>query len=632
MRRGSERREERGVERRSSRARCALAAGLLAASIAAGCGGPQTAGAAFDASWVDDGGAAMAAVQQRLAQTPIAAGADVAVGIVGASTLVGVSLDGGARWTFEHPLDGRPSLAGSVVVGLGGGELFALDARTGNPLWRRTVTGRLRGAGDDGKTTIVSLIPKSGRGSTVLAIRRDGSVAREIEDEARIGVPTVVGDVAFLPWQGQYVTAYDLGEGREIARVVLRTQTSHAFASGGTLFFAEAGATRFDEKIREASAGRASTVMLPARELPGVPRWYGSGIDAPALRPSAADKIRLYARPAARGAPGIENGRFAATYYRIAVGLDAKSGQLGWVHSHDADFVGGAAYPGGFALCDAKGKVTFLEVKRGTPVGSVEIGQPVDSCLVQADGFARPPGEGAAKPLVDQLAAAIKMPEAEHVMIQKLLLRELSGMQEERVTEVLIDLASSERTPPLLLDEARKALAARRNGVPAMLAALGKRYDYLADVLRPPPVGPLADALAAAREVRAAPLLAEHLLDPATPPDDTRRAAQALVAIAGQPEVPALTTFFAQYRGLGDDEALRDAVVAVAQALVKLGAGEVVAKAAKDPYTHEALAPRIAAVAKAPGAPGAAPPKPGADAKPADVKPADAKPAAAKPN
>src|SRR5262249_13591056 len=155
--------------------------------------------------------------------------------------------------------------------------------------------------------------------------------------------------------------------------------------------------------------------------------------------------------------------------------------------------------------------------------------------------------------------------EAEHAMMQKLLLREMAGLEDEYVTKALIDLASAPLTPPMILEDARTALAARRNGAAFMLEALGKHYDFLADVLRPPPVGPIADALAALNEKRAAPLLALHLNDPANTPDDAQRAAAALAVLADKGETAAMTTFFALYRGAAEDEATANAVVSTAQ-------------------------------------------------------------------
>jgi outer membrane protein assembly factor BamB len=578
------------------RTRSSLALTLLALALAA-CGGGQTHGSAFDPSWFNDDGAAVTAFQKSF-KSAVPLGADLAIGVSGASTLVGIALSGGKTWSFEHALDYRPSVAGSVVVGLGAGELFALDARTGKLLWKRNAGGRLRGVGDDGVTTVVSMQQTSGLGSVVLAIDHEGQVIRQLEDAASIGVPAVVDGYAFLPWQGQYVTIYDLHAGEERARALFRSATSRAFITGGALFFGENGVTRFDASIGLASRNQGSMVKLPDRELPGAPRWMRPGTDTPPLATAAFDQVRLYARPAASGAPSVSGGRYAATYFRVAIGLDATSGAIAWAHAHDAEILGGAAYEGGFALCDAKGDVTFLDARSGRVTGKVALEKPLTSCAVQADAFTQP-GSGKTPSLTEQIAEVARLPDADLVPMQQVLLQELAKIDSPLATRTLIDLAGSDRTAPALIEAARAALSARRTGADEMLAALDHHYDYLAGTLRPPPVGPLADALAAMKDLRAAPLLAAHLGDPATPPDDARRAAAALIDLGGKGEIEPIRRFFAQYRGLGEpeiDSAIQAAVVSCAAALIKLGARDVVAGAAADPFTHVALRPRIAAI------------------------------------
>src|SRR5579872_5350559 len=112
-----------------------------------------------------------------------------------------------------------------------------------------------------------------------------------------------------------------------------------------------------------------------------------------------------------------------------------------------------------------------------------------------------------------------------------MLLKELAEMGDELATKALVDLASDPRTSPDLLVDARAALANRRNGATYMEAALARHYDYLKDVLRPPPVGPIAHALGAMNEKAAAPLLASHLFDPADTDDDVRETAAALARV-----------------------------------------------------------------------------------------------------
>jgi hypothetical protein len=162
----------------------------------------------------------------------------------------------------------------------------------------------------------------------------------------------------------------------------------------------------------------------------------------------------------------------------------------------------------------------------------------------------------------------------------------LSGLDDAEVTAALIDIASDPEAPATEQREARRRLALRRSGAEQMLAAL-QRHDDLASGR--PPVGALADALAAMEEKRAAPLLAEQLNEPANSPEDVEHAARALTTLATPAEVDDLKVFFSLYHATADDEALVRAVVSVAETLLRVG-GEseraLVERAAGDPLTH----------------------------------------------
>jgi outer membrane protein assembly factor BamB len=405
---------------------------VLTAVLAAGaCGGGQTRRSPFDPAWVDDGGAGMAEVVASLRAVRLPPGSDVAVGVIGKKALVGVPLDGSKVWTFEHVIHGRPAVAGTVVVAAGGNEVFALEARTGQLLWSRASGGRLRGAGDDGATTVVSLIPTTGFGSLVLAVRRDGSVARQIEEDERIGTPAVAGDTIFFPWQGRFLSAFDIPTGDERGRVSLPGPMSRAFAVGGALFVGEATFTRLDARLRASPA----TASLPEPlggfpghaftmgETPNPPLWASwtrPGTDWVNREADAHDKIRLYARPTVQGPPGVEGGRFTATYFNVALGLDAGSGRLVWAHAHRADFLGGAAAKGGFVLCDADGGVTFLDARTGGVAARLSLEKPVVACLVQADGLTIPPTPNPV-PVREQVARVLALGARELAPVQEAL-------------------------------------------------------------------------------------------------------------------------------------------------------------------------------------------------------------------
>jgi outer membrane protein assembly factor BamB len=559
---------------------------FLAAAL--GCGATQTrVTTAFSPDWENDGGSAATALAQKLASVPIAPAADVAVGVT-ETGLIGIPLSGGRAWFFAHAIDARPAIASNVVVATGSQEVFALDATTGRRLWARKAAGALKGIGDDGKTTVVSLRATGDNATTLLAVGRDGSLVRQLEVEPAVGVPAVVGGYAFLPWQGQYVTAWDLQSGDEVARLLFREQVSRAFTSGKKLYMGELGIFRFDERIGQAHQRRASHVALPPREFPGTPTLFPPGTDTSAVVAEARDRVGLFARPADKPDLAIDSDRFFSTYFKIALGLYTASGKLAWVHTHPSDFVAGAPFAGGIALCDTEGQVTFLDAHTGGVLGSVSLGKKVQSCVVQADGLNKPGPAAPVKSLAMQINDAAEVTENEMVAVQRVLVGDLAALDDPAATKVLIDFASNPKTSPDLLPGIRTALAARRNGADHMIAALGRHYDFLKDVLSPPPVGPMADALAAMKETRAAAVLAQHLGDPANSSDDVKRVAAALVRIGTKDQVDKLSTFFALYRSIAEDENIVQAVVSAAEAIMKLGGPQErdsVAKAAGDPMT-----------------------------------------------
>lgn len=582
---------------------------MTLATLGISCGGGQTRLNLFSTDWTDDGGASIDRVWKRIGATPVPAAADVVVGVgEHDDKLLGVDLATGGTWTFKHPLDARPCVAGGVVIGSGGGEVFALDAATGRLVWRRPTGGlSLLGAGDDGTVSVVAFRRAGDTGSVLLAVTHDGQIVRQIESEKALGVPGVIAGMAFVPWAGQYVSVIDLANGDEAARVTLREETSRAWTEGGALWFGGIGFVRFDEHIRDASRSKASTVMVPARELPGMPKLIPAGTEPLTVAANAEDKTREYAKPVVSDAgAGLQDDRWYGTYFRLAMGFDAPHGKLAWVYLHDADFVGGAAAGGGLLLCDDRGRVTALDAANGAVLSQAELGEPLHACVVNADAHRTSGTASAVKPLSTQLAEAVRADDPQLVIAQKLLLRELATVSDESATKALVDAARDPRTSPDLLPGVRTALANRRNGASYMEAALMRHYDFLKDVLRSPPVGPMAQALGAMKEKGAAPLLAAHLLDPSDTTDDVKQAAAALAVIAGPGELPSLRQFFGMYRANAEDDDVAAAVVSVGQALSSLGdkaALEQVEAAAADANTVPYARDRLGAVLSAKGPP-----------------------------
>ncbi|HEY3664499.1 MAG TPA: PQQ-binding-like beta-propeller repeat protein [Polyangiaceae bacterium] len=561
---------------------------LCGAALATGCAAANVNSAqGFNTDWQNDGGRSIATVEQRLHALPPLANAGVVVGVTD-SGLAGSSLDGKSHWVHAGRVSSLPIVAGQLVIVAEGDQILALDAASGAKAWSIGNRGlSLRGAANDGTSSV--LVLADAHKSLFLGVSASGSALGSAETSAALGTPAARGGVGFVPWSNQYVSALDIRSGEESGRLLAREQVSRAMNFAGHIYFGEKGLLRLDEKVRFASTNQATHVTLPKLALPGKPDWLGSGLVSATSDANARSKIRIYAAPAE--APGGEltlgGGTFAATYFRVVFGLDAKTGALHWVRALPADIVGGAAASSGFILCDVNGKVWALD-SGGGDAASPDLGSKIRLCA--ADAGAQPIPAGPARgALAGQIAQALDQLEPDMAEAERYLVGELGKLEDPLVTKTLIDLSSSPRIPPELRDETRRLLALRKNGTDYMLTALARHYDFVSGVLLAPPVGPLADALAAANETRAAPLLAKHLNDPANSADDVAHAARALVKLATAAEYEDLRTFFALYRATADDEALVTAVVACAEALLRVGgdAGRAaVERAAQDPLTQ----------------------------------------------
>ena len=588
-----------------------LATPLTTALLSAACGGnlAHGVGAPFSETWQSDQGKSIAALEERLRSAKAPAATPLAVG-VNATGLYGMTLPRGKRWSHQGTADTVPIVAGDIVVASNAGTLFALDAALGKPMWSIPIGNRkLRGASDDGSVTVAVVAGDNPGKSRFIAVSHDGDVIRSIDSTVDLGFPAVKSGIAFIPWSDQYVSAIDLKNGEEVARLLLREIVTQARNYNGDLWFGEKGLVRFDDKIRLATTNQGTHVDLPARQLPGKPVWLGSGNQLWPVTSSARLKIRLGAHPVA-DADGAHftNHAYLASYFRVVLGLSDQDGSVRFVKSLGGDALGMSAAQHGFAVCDASGKVSFVSEKGGD-AGSADLGARLTACVVDVTATSldqtQPPAA-----LAEQIGQALGELTPDMAVAQKLLVDELTKQDDPLVTKILIDLTSSAKIPPDLRSAARKLIASRRSGKEYMLAALERHYDYVSDVLLPPPLGPLADALAAMNEVSATPLLARHLNDPANEMADVERAAVALGKLATPAEYEDLRTFFALYRATADEPSLVNAVVAIGSALLRIGGAPgktVVERAAQDPLTQvdvkRGLTALLAPESAAPGAP-----------------------------
>lgn len=580
-----------------------LTLALTAALTVGACGGGQTRGHPLDSSWGDEDGEELAEFQKGFRFDVRPKLVQVAVGVVDSETLIGRALDSEHRWRFSHPLEGRPVIAGSIVLAMGDEQLFALDAETGELLWERPAVGQLRGASDDGATTLVSIESLSGRKSTVLAIDRSGTVQRQLFLKAAIGRPLVVDAYAFLPYNRKIVLVFDLLEGTEAARIVADFPVSHAFRIGDEIYFGESTAVRFDEAIVAARTGGGHRVSLPDRDFPRRPAWHLPGSMAPPLIATRDDTVRYYARPVVVDGEAVID-RYALSYFSLVLGLEAPSGQIRWIHRGDAIYLGGWAGHRSLAVCDAAGDLRWLDGGSGAVVHRDTLGQAVLACVVQSEG---PPDRlvpAPPPPRVEQLFDALTDQRAELEPIQTDLLAELDAIGDEDATRALSKLAAHDSpASDQMAREARDLLAKRHRSVDTLVELL------VEDERRPPlatsslPLVAIARALGRSQRRTARAALAERLGDPTLVPRQAIAVAEAIEqltqALDGEPTADTeikqrLVRYLAAFSCPAPPR--QPSTLAVARTLLMLGARDIVTAAARRPCDRDGMKASLQAV------------------------------------
>jgi outer membrane protein assembly factor BamB len=544
--------------------------------LAAACGGGQTRGHPFESAVHDEDGRELAKfvarwrAERRLAPLPVAAGT------TGDGALVGVKL-GGRRWRYAHAVEGQPVVAGDLVIAMGNGSLFALDGESGKKLWELPAYGRLRGAADDGATTIASIATLSGRGSVVLAVARNGTVIRQIHERAHLGVPAVLDDFAFIPYARRSVIVFDLIRGSEVARVVSSTPLTRASFVDDALYFADGEAVRFDRDIVAARRGGGTRIRLPERVLPGAPRWFASDDEADPPR------AWLFARPEPGTTPAVEHAAFVSD--RFAVGIDA-AGTTRWVHRGAHAFVGGVASPGGYVLCDDHGDIVVVDGASGRATTLAALAESIARCDVAAIPAARLPPS---PPLLQQLHAALRDPLPSALEVQLMLIDDLAKIPEDGAVDALIDVArargahekpSDSSAQQILSAHAAAKLAVARGGKHRLVARLREaRRDSKEGVAphRGLPIGAMASALSSEPQlaIEAAPALAAFVNDPTLAPSEQEAALAVAAKHGGADSRLALESFVRRQPCAGPHRAADHLIALASRALERVGATEL---------------------------------------------------------
>jgi len=571
-----------------------LAAVAFASStVGAACGGAGeglvvVSGKAFSQETLNDENnvAGQKKVLERLAKQAPAAGTDAVVAVTGTQELTGVDLTSGKTWTFKHALEHRSQIAGPFVIGQGAGEIFALDAKTGALKWTtQKPKGKLIGAGSDGTHTAITV--KTTDGSALYVIGNDGSVKFDKSTEMPLTVPGVASGIVFVPWKNLYVTAFEAASGAQLATFVTDTETTHVIPYGGALFAGQGRLVRFDQDLLKAKQGGAA-LAAPPKDLPNVTRrdlLVGPEHDEK-VTSDAIDATALTGRPTPSGAAGFEGGKLYGAYYPFVIGFDSKDAKLSWVHTGTEDVVAAHAAKDGVVVVDKGGNVKLLSAKDGAVAKTFSLGKPALSADIFADTISI--GGGSAPALAEQIKVATTLKDDRLSTAQVYFLEQAAAVPDEETTAVLLEVADSERAAQSIRDAARKAIAARTNGAAAMIKMLARHADFLKGT-RTPPVGPMAKALAAMKEKKAAGPLLDQLMDPALPQIDLQDTAEGIAVLADKEHLESLKKFINMYRGSASGNMkLSDAIGAIASAIIRIDGDkgkEWVTATAKDSLT-----------------------------------------------
>ena len=318
---------------------------------------------------------------------------------------------------------------------------------------------------------------------------------------------------------------------------------------------------------------------------------------------SAVDRNRVLWRVSTEG----DRARFRddlafVHHYRFFFAFDASSGTLRWAYSHPVSDAVASTHTGHALLFVTRdGEFGALDTLTGKRLYEARLGTDdvVRGATFDAEGFAPEPKADAAAPeLLPSLASIVADPDQRFPELKAFAIGELGRLPGQQPSVQLLEIMRRPGLPAIAYQKAGEALIGRKDAESAdlLIAALKLHADFT-EGRQAPPVALLARAARAlgpsGRTV--APELAAHLALPETTPGAAAEIARALAAIgpdAAAVSVPALRDFLTMYRSDPLYDADPTALVAVAEALLKLGGAadrELLLFVAAEPHSASGL-------------------------------------------
>lgn len=497
----------------------------------------------------------------------------VAVGEDATSLLV-YNLDGTLRWERDINAQSAPALAGDMVLIKQSDGIVARSLKDGEIRFDLDEDYELVGADGDGEWSAVT-VQRSDSTALVLGIHH-GDVVWEREVGGGVGAPAVANGHVLVPWATLRVSVLNAASGEEVVRM-RRTDAvvGHVLVDGGGLFMGQHGLFRITDQLEDAELGGVHHYQPEKRKLPGQPAFLRDGYSALSEPQSARHRVRLDWRidPEAREPAALLHDTLYMHYYGLLFALAPKSDDVRWLHTNaEEPWVGTRVVQDGVYAVDASGEVLFLNTD-GHPTASLRLERRLSVALVHApEAGGREAFEilqSEKRSLRDQLLEAAALDDDQLALGRAFAVRHLAREPGANMTRELVGLCGAKGQNPVVREAACQQIGEREAGASYVLKALRQKASY-SDKTTAPPVGALARAALRMKIRRAAPLLQQHLQDPATPTAELTALLQALAEFKHTPAAGSIERFLRMHHAEPAVGGMGEALQAAAHALMVL--------------------------------------------------------------
>lgn len=516
-------------------------------------------------------------------------------------------------WKAEADVRSRIWVGGDFIVAQEGKQLVARDQQTGSTRWKTDIDGEFVGAAADAERAYLVQREGSDQHPAWKLIAFEAASGKQLwthEAKGQLGAPAASGGLVYSPFLTQWLSLLDGKTGAQLARVRgLDEQISMVRTTSRDVFFgSKQGVFMLD--ARAASGKRESATYGQVKIPTQLDRTsYGRDMyDAVQASFTAADRARvLFASQQAGDGPlHFQDDSYAIHYFRFVFGFST-AGEMTWAYSQPRVELVASAHTGSAIVAVSQaGDLVALDPKTGAVREQKKLGTtgPVLGATFDADGW-QPTATGEHVETVAALVAIARDHDARFDKVKELAVAALAKLPGGEVTKQLLAVLADNRAPQKLKDAVVDLLVKRKDpgGLPVLTAQLATHTDFLAKT-EPEALGPVARAIAGLggsklEPALIAPALAAlqtHLDAPSTQIPDLILVIEAMAAIGGGAERPALSSHLLLYHD--DDDMAGDAAwaKAIVTALHVHGGPaehELMRYVARDPRTKPPLVDAI---------------------------------------